>query len=110
MQQRAMLLAHLGITREVYGEPRKMKRMARNRLIVTRCLRDKRLILVSGNISTYRRYEASGLLIPHTGSMEKHWASMMMGFMEACRLSVDGSKVSEGGMTGTGSHRDTHLT
>jgi len=59
---------------------------------------------------TYRRYEASGLLTPHTGSMEKHWASMMMGFMEACRLSVDGSKVSEGGMTGTERRRDTHLT
>lgn len=32
--------------------------------------------------------------------MEKHWASMMIGLMAACRLSVEGLKVSDGGTTG----------
>lgn len=51
-------------------------------------------------VFAYRRYEASGLLTPHTGSMEKHWASTMIGLMAACRLSVEGLKISDGGTTG----------
>lgn len=50
-------------------------------------------------ISIYRRYEASGLLTPHTGNMEKHWASIMIGLIDAYRLSVEGLKVCDGGTT-----------
>lgn len=36
------------------------------------------------------RYDASGLLTPDTGNKEKNWANMMIGLMDACKLSVFG--------------------
>lgn len=36
------------------------------------------------------RYDESGLLTPDTGNKEKNWANMMIGLMDACKLSVFG--------------------
>lgn len=47
----------------------------------------------------YRRYEVSGLLTPHRGSMEKHSASVMIGLMDEWKLSVEGLKGVSGGVT-----------
>lgn len=49
---------------------------------------------------SYLRCDALGVLTPDTGNKEKHWASIIMGLMDACKLSVSGLKVLVGGTAG----------
>lgn len=49
----------------------------------------------------YLRYDASELLIPDTGNKEKHCANMMIGLIDACKLSVFGLKALTEAATGS---------
>lgn len=51
------------------------------------------------------RYDESGLLTPDTGNKEKNWANMMIGLMDACKLSVFGLNELAENATGSDTER-----